>query len=115
VQLLTTHHTNQGNTIELNLLAKVFTGASVVLHKVKFEAYKKTRLSALEQRVHLDEGQKLDRAKVEEGRYRLARLGIFDSVELKYDIASGNERDVIYSVKEGKRVDLSVLAGYGSY
>jgi len=33
---------------------------------VKFEGYKKTRLSALEQRVRLDEGQKLDRAKVEE-------------------------------------------------
>ena len=115
VDLLTKDQTNHGNTIELNLLAKVFTGPSVALHKVKFEGYKKTRLSSLEQRVHLDEGQKLDRAKVEEGRYRLARLGIFDSVELKYDIASANERDVIYSVKEGKRVDLSMLAGYGSY
>jgi len=56
--------------IELDLLAKVYPGPSVLLHQVKFEGYKKTRLSALEQRVRLDEGQKLDRAKVGEGCYR---------------------------------------------
>ena len=54
VDLLTTNQSSHGNVIELNLLAKVYTGPSVALHKVKFEGYKKTRLSALEERVHLD-------------------------------------------------------------
>ena len=115
VDLVKTNEIAQGNTIKLDLLAKVYTGASVKLRGVKFEGQKKTRLSTLQQRVRLDDGQKLDRAKVEEGRYRLARLGIFDSVELKYDIVNEHEREVIYSVKEGKRIDVSVLAGYGSY
>lgn len=115
VDLVKTNQSGHGNIIEVDLVAKIYMGPSVTLRQVKFEGYKKTRLSTLEQRVHLDEGQKLDRAKVEEGRYRLARLGIFDSVELKYDTLSAHERDVIYSVKEGKRIDFSVLAGYGSY
>jgi outer membrane protein assembly factor BamA len=104
-----------GEIVDLKLLAKVITGPRVNLGKVKFEGYKKTRFSLLKRRVRLSPGEELDRAKVEEGRTRLARLGIFDSVELDYHPVSEHERDVIYRVKEGKQIDVSLLAGYGSY
>src|SRR6185436_11858025 len=77
--------------------------------------YRKTDPPFLEKRVRLKEGEYLDRVQVEEGRYRLARLGVFDSVELRYDLVNEHERSAIYRVKEGKRIDFSVLAGYGSY
>jgi len=104
-----------GEEIDLDLLARVNSGPRVVLNQVKFEGQKKTRLSLLRRRARLSESNKLDRVTVEEGRYRLARLGIFDSVELRYDALNEHERNVIYAVKEGQRIDFSVLAGYGSY
>jgi outer membrane protein insertion porin family len=52
---------------------------------------------------------------VEEGRYRLAQLGIFDTVETDYEVVNDHTRDLIYRVKEGKTIDFSLLFGYGSY
>jgi outer membrane protein insertion porin family len=115
VELVKTNKEEGDYVIEFDLLAKVFTGPRIKLDKVKFEGYRKTAPTFLAKRVGLKEGSDLDRVKVEEGRYRLARLGVFDSVDLRYDLINEQERDVIYTVKEGKRMDLSVLAGYGSY
>jgi outer membrane protein assembly factor BamA len=53
--------------------------------------------------------------KAEQGRYRLSRLGAFDSVELNYQTIDTNLWDVSYAVKEGKRIDVSVLFGWGSW
>jgi len=116
VDLVWTNATTEStNRVAVDLLARIYTGPWIVLNKVKFEGYRKTKLSTLQNRVQLEEGARLDRTKVEEGRYRLTRLGIFDSVELRYDVADEHERDAVYTVKEGKRLDLSVLAGWGSY
>jgi outer membrane protein assembly factor BamA len=57
----------------------------------------------------------LDRIRVEDGRYRLAQLGAFSSVDLKYEPVDEHTRDVLYEVKEGKSLDVSLLFGYGSY
>jgi outer membrane protein insertion porin family len=115
VDVTITNATPESTVKKLDLLVKVFTGPLVALNNVKFEGYKKTRLSTLQRRVRLEESNRLDRVRVEEGRYRLARLGIFDSVELRYDLIDEHERDVVYTVKEGKRLDFSILAGWGSY
>jgi outer membrane protein assembly factor BamA len=42
-------------------------------------------------------------------------LGIFDSVDLRYDRVDEDTRDVVFTVDEGKRLNFSLLAGYGSY
>jgi outer membrane protein insertion porin family len=115
VDLAITNTIEQSTSRELHLLVKVFTGPWATLNKVKFEGYKKTKLSTLQHRVRLEESARLDRVRVEEGRYRLARLGIFDSVEVRYDLVDEHDRDVVYTVKEGKRLDISVLAGWGRY
>lgn len=76
----------------------------------------------MRRRVPLDRGEWLDRMEAERGRLRLSRLGVFKSVELNFEPAqeegapaADDTRDVVYRVAEGKRIDLSLLFGYGSY
>jgi outer membrane protein insertion porin family len=87
--------------MQIDLLAKVYTGPLVTLGQIAFEGEKKTKESVLRRRVRLQEGESLDRVKVEEGRSRLIGLGIFDNVDVDYEPASGLTRGVTYTVKEG--------------
>jgi outer membrane protein assembly complex protein YaeT len=105
----------QGDTVLIDLLATVATGRQIEIGKVQFEGQKQSKVSMLRQRVNIESGDLLNPIKAEKGRYNLARLGIFDSVELKYEQVDENTRDVIYDVHEGKTVNFSLLAGYGSY
>ena len=101
--------------INLDLLATVHRGPQVRIGEVKFEGQKKTRRSLLSRRVRVKRGELLDRIKVEEGRFRLAQLGIFDTVDLDYQPIDEGTRKVLYRVKEGKQLNVSLLFGYGSY
>ncbi|MHC1764191.1 MAG: outer membrane protein assembly factor [Verrucomicrobiia bacterium] len=105
----------QDDHIEIDLLAQVRSGPKIRLGEVKFEGNKKSRESMLKRRVRLREDRLLDRIHAERGRYRLARLGIFDSVGLTYEKVDENTRDVVYKLEEGKTIDFSLLFGYGSY
>ncbi|HEX4264104.1 MAG TPA: BamA/TamA family outer membrane protein [Verrucomicrobiae bacterium] len=104
-----------GTNVFLDLLAVVKTGPQVRAGDVSFHGDKRTKESMLSARVPLHTGDWLDRLKAENGQYRLARLGIFDSVELSYQTVSSNLWDVRYDVKEGKRIEVSPLFGFGSY
>ncbi|MCI0536926.1 MAG: BamA/TamA family outer membrane protein [Verrucomicrobiales bacterium] len=115
VEVSTVRRDSERQKVQIDLLAKVFPGPQVTLGQVEFEGEKKTKESVMARRVRLAEGELLDRVKAEEGRSRLIGLGIFDTVDLRYEPAAENTRDVIYSVKEGKRIDMSLLAGFGSY
>lgn len=101
--------------IELDLKARVNTGQRVTLGEVRFEGRKRTRESVLEQHARLEEGQPLNRLEAEQARQRLARLGVFDWVSLRYDPPEEATRDVVYELAESKAISLSVLGGYGSY
>jgi outer membrane protein insertion porin family len=114
-EVSTLRRETEADSIQVDLLATVKTGPRISLGEVRFAGQKKTKESLLRRRVRLDEGGLLDRVKVEQGRYRLARLGVFDSVELNYEPVDAQTRNVIYGVKEGKRIDVSFLFGYGSY
>lgn len=103
------------NVVLLDLLAEVDRGPLVRVGSVEFHGQKHTRISTMQSRVPLEEGELLDRVEAEEGRTRLARLGIFDSVRLRYDREDNDTRHVIYEVREGKRTDVNLLFGYGSY
>jgi outer membrane protein insertion porin family len=103
------------STTRVDVVATVATGPQILLHDVKFEGAQKSDPRVLEDRARLKSGEPLNRLRVEAGRVRLTRLGIFDSVGVRYDVVSTNRRDVVYLVDEGKRLDVSVLAGWGSY
>jgi outer membrane protein insertion porin family len=97
------------------LQALVRTGPRVRVGDLDFTGNRRTRESVLQRRVSLHEGDWLERLKAEQGRYRLSRLGVFDSVDLKYEKVDEQTRNIVYELKEGKRVDVHLLFGYGSY
>lgn len=103
-------------TNRVELAAVIQPGPRVVLGDVRFEGEDRTRESFLRRRVDLKPGEPLNRIEVEQGRGRLTRMGIFDTVGLRYEQgADPGQRSVVYELKEGKRVEFSVLFGYGSY
>ena len=99
----------------IDLRATVFPGPKINVGSVEFEGQEETKDSVMRRRVNLAAGDLLNPIEAERGRYRLSRLGIFDSVELRYDHVDEDTRNVIYKVDEGKTLDFSILAGYGSY
>ena len=101
--------------VDLDLLAKVDRGRQIKIGEVRFEGTQRTRNRLLSRRVRIKRGELLDPIRVDEGRQRLARLGIFDSVDLDYQPVDETTRDVTYRLKESKAVKLSLLAGWGSY
>jgi outer membrane protein assembly complex protein YaeT len=113
---ITTTNRQAGTTnVQVDLLAHVQTGPRIHVGEVNFTGNERSRLSVLKRRTTLKPGDELDRLAVERGRERLARLGIFDSVTVRYDPAGPGRRDVTYELKEGKTLDFSLLFGYGSY
>lgn len=101
--------------IDLDLAAEVETGPRVQVGKLEFSGHHLTRDSVIKSRISLAPGDWLNPLAAEASRQRLARLGVFDSVQLRYTGTNSTTRNVVYDFKETKPVSLSVLAGYGSY
>ena len=115
VEISTLRRETNAPNVFVDLLAKVKTGPRIKLGEVRFEGNKRTRRSVLESRVKLKPAEDLDRIEIERGRNRLARLGAFDSVSIRYEPVDNATRDVVYEFKESKALDFSLLFGYGSY
>ena len=115
VELQTTKQEPTNNAVLLDLLAVVRTGPQVQTGDVKFRGNKRTKDSLLKHHVPVQSGEPLDRTKAEHGQYRLSRLGVFESVEMKYEPSGTNLWNVLYELKEGNRIDVSPLFGFGSY
>jgi outer membrane protein insertion porin family len=105
----------EDSRVQVDLLASVKSGPRVWIGAVDFKGEVKTSRGLLARRVRVKRGELLDRIQVEEGRARLAKLGIFDTVDLSYRPENEHLRDVLYEVKEGKTRSLSLLFGWGSY
>ena len=52
---------------------------------------------------------------LERARYRIARLGVFEAVDLRYEPEEGSVRDPVFKVREAPRYETNLLMGYGSY
>jgi outer membrane protein assembly complex protein YaeT len=115
VELNVVNKRQEGNTAWLDLEATAKSGPFVRVGTVDFTGEKRTKEKTMARRVRIKDGDPLDRIKVEEGRFRLAQLGSFDTVESMYLPVDEDTWDVIYRVKEGKSLDVSLLFGYGSY
>lgn len=106
---------NVSDQVSLDLVAQVRPGRRARVDDIRFVGEDKTRESVMRARIPLKEGELLDRTKAEQGRFRLARLGIFETVDMRYQTENDQERDIVYEVKEGKRLEVTLLAGFGSY
>jgi outer membrane protein insertion porin family len=115
VQIEKLNQHQRGQVEELDLLARINSGEQFHVGAVQFKGEQRTRKWIMSRRVRIKRGDLLNPIKVEEGRSRLARLGIFDSVDFFYMPAGEGIRDILYEVKEGKRLDVSLLFGWGSY
>lgn len=115
VEFTQTSRELHAGTNYIDARVRVFPGPEIRVGSIKFEGHAETKESMMRRRVSIAGGDLLNPIKAEQGRYRLARLGIFDSVELRYDNVDEQTRDVIYTLDEGKRLNFSLLAGYGSY
>ncbi len=115
IELQRLQSTNENGRILIDFLAKISSGPQIHIGVVDFRGEKKTSERVMARRVRVKRGELLDRIKVEEGRYRLAQLGSFDTVDLIYQPVDEHTRDVNYAVKEGKTLDVNLLAGWGSY
>lgn len=104
-----------GTNVFLDMMARIDTGPRVRTGDVSFQGHKRTKVALLARRVPLQTGDWLNRLDAERGQYRLARLGVFDTVELNYQTVSTNLWDVRYDLKEGKRLEVSPIFGFGTY
>jgi outer membrane protein assembly factor BamA len=115
VELDVINKREEGDVVWLDLVAEVESGPPVNVGVVEFVGQKRTKERTMTKRVRIEPGEPLNPIKVEQGRFRLGQLGIFDTVDLEYVPVDEHTRDVIYRVREGKSLDLSLLFGYGSY
>ncbi|HWA86492.1 MAG TPA: BamA/TamA family outer membrane protein [Opitutus sp.] len=100
---------------QVTVAAEVRPGTKVRIGKVGFEGAEKTKESVLRRRVKSQPGQPLNPLEMDQARFRLARLGVFDSVNVRYEPPTGPVRDPIFSVQEGRQMEVNLLMGYGSY
>jgi outer membrane protein assembly complex protein YaeT len=115
VEVSTLRRETNGLNVFVDLHAQVKTGPKIRLGEVRFEGNQRTKRSVIESRITLKPSEDLDRIEAEHGRNRLARLGSFDSVGVRYEPVDDQTRDVVYEIKESKALDFSLLFGYGSY
>lgn len=98
-----------------SIVVQVTPGPRVRIGRVRFEGNLVTRESVLRRRVDLGPGDPLNPVALEHARYRISRLGVFDSVDLKYEPPTGPTRDPVFVLDEGPRYITNLLFGYGSY
>lgn len=104
-----------GDAVNALVIATVVSGPSVKVGEVRFVGRKATQASVLRRRVELKPGDPLDPVVLERARYRISRLGVFDSVDLRYEPTEGEVRDPVFTLREGPRYETHLLMGFGSY
>lgn len=95
--------------------AHVESGEQVRLGEVRFEGAESVRAEVLRRRVRAQPGEPLNPLEIDQARFRLARLGVFQKIELRYDPASGPVRSPVFRVQEGRSLETNLLFGYGTY
>ena len=98
---------------------RLSTGPRVRLGQIHIVGQERTRTDVIRRRFHLRDGDWMNRQELEAGQSRLLRMGIFKSAQLDLGAVEpeGSEltRDATITVVEGRRIDLGLLFGYGSY
>lgn len=106
---------DEGARKRAEVVATIVPGPKVLVGQARFEGNRVTRESVLRRRVRLSPGEPLNPLALERSRYRLARLGVFESVDLRYEPAEGTPRNAVFALREGPRYETNLLFGYGSY
>lgn len=100
---------------DVTVTARVTPGEFVVLGPIRYRNEGGTRLSVIQRRVHVKEGDPLDVNEIEQTRYRISRLGVFDRVDVRFDTDEGPVRSPVFVLEPGRLMEVNLLAGYGTY
>jgi outer membrane protein assembly complex protein YaeT len=99
----------------VTVTARVVPGPEVRVGRVRFAGNARTRDATLRRLVTVQPGDLLDPIKFNDSQARISQLGVFRSVDLRYDPAAATPRDAVYDLVEGRTSEINLLAGYGSY
>jgi len=102
-------------TKAVTVLALVTPGPEVRVGQVRFIGNNYTNDSILRRLVRDQPGDLLDPLRFNSSQARISQLGVFRNIDLTYDPPDAATRDVVYTLTEGRRQEVSLLAGYGSY
>jgi outer membrane protein assembly complex protein YaeT len=90
-------------------------GEAVTMGEPRFEGAGDVRPAVIRRRLHATVGQPLNVLELEQARYRISRLGVFDRVNLRLEPDDGPVRSPVFALQPGRRMEVNLLAGYGSY
>jgi outer membrane protein assembly complex protein YaeT len=99
----------------VSVVARIQPETEVKIGRVGFVGNAVTRESVLQRSAQVQSGEPLDPIALANARYRISRLGVFDSVDLSYNPTDGAVRDPVFTLKESPRSEANLLFGYGSY
>lgn len=100
---------------DVTVILRVDAGEVVRLGPARFEGVERVREEVLQRRVQAKPDEPLNPLEIDQARFRLARLGVFEKVELRYEPADGPVRSPVFTVREGRRLETNLLLGYGTY
>jgi outer membrane protein insertion porin family len=102
-------------TKAVTVVAHISPGAVVHVGQIRFNGNTHTRDATLRRLVRSKPGALLDPIMFNDSQAKISRLGVFRTVELRYEPEDTDTRDAIYDLVEGRRQEVNLLAGYGSY
>jgi outer membrane protein assembly complex protein YaeT len=102
-------------TKTVTVVAEVTPGPEVRVGQLRFTGNKYTRDATLRRLVGDQPGALLDPIRFNNSQARISQLGVFRNIDLDYDPPDAPVRDVVYRLTEGRRQEINLLAGYGSY
>jgi outer membrane protein insertion porin family len=115
VRLTTSTTDRPDGTTAVHVLAAVQPGPEVKVGAIRFEGNRYTHETTLRRFVRSRPGDLLDPVVFNDSQVRLSQLGVFRAVDLRYEPAGDHTRDAVFAITEGRRQEISLLAGYGSY
>ncbi|OAM90907.1 outer membrane protein assembly factor [Termitidicoccus mucosus] len=104
-----------GDAVPVSVTLHVTPGPQVRIGKISLVGDRHTRAATVRRRIRPREGDLLNPVLLENARYRIAQLGVFDEVNLATAPEGASVRDVTFAVKEAPRHQASLLLGWGSY
>jgi outer membrane protein assembly complex protein YaeT len=102
-------------TKSVTVVAQVVPGPEVRVGQVRFTGNTRTHEATLRRLVRSQPGDVLNPINFNDSQARISQLGVFRTVDLRYDPPDATTRDVVYDLAEGPRQEINLLAGYGSY
>jgi outer membrane protein insertion porin family len=104
-----------GGERRVTVTAHITPGPQVHIGDVTFTGHTHTYEPLLRRTVRIESGDPLNPIRLDFAQTRLARLGVFDHIGVDYAPGADDTREVNFSVREGRRKEVNLLFGYGSY